>query len=147
MFQLDWRLVYPVRVRRPAETLPNSFRELLALRCGLRVTNYMVDESLSSWPAVRWLQAATSCIFVAASCYCLGIEVFAITMWVFAISLGVSAIMLGVFTSRTQLIIICGWACCAVRWTLIHNIFRLKWKQFEEFPPPYIHIIIAAFGF
>ena len=101
MFQHDWQLVCLVRARRPAGTLPHRFRELLALRCGLQVTNYMVGESLSSRPAVRWLQAAIPCIFIAASCYYLGTGVCAITIEVFTISLGVYAVMLGVFTCRT----------------------------------------------
>ncbi len=101
MFQLDWRLVCLVQARRPAGTLPHRFRELLLLRCGLRVTNYMIGESLSSWPAVRLLHAATPCTFVAALCYCLGTGVFAMTMGVYAIILRVFAIMLGVFTSQT----------------------------------------------
>ncbi len=105
MFQLDLGLVCPVRALRPVRTLPNRFRELLALRCGLRVTNYLVGKSLSSWPAVRWLQAATPYTFVAASCYCFGTKVCAITMGVFAISLGVFTIILGVFTSRTHFIL------------------------------------------
>ena len=90
--------------RRPAGTLPHRFGELLALRCGLRVTNYMVGKFPSSWLAVRWLQAAIPCSFVPVSCYCLGTEVCAITEGVFAISLGVYAIMLRVFTSRNVFI-------------------------------------------
>ena len=101
MFQLDSWLVCPLRGRRPAGTLPYKFMELMALKCGLRVTNYMVGESLSSWPSVRKLQVATTCTFVAASCYCLGIGVCTITMGVYAISLRVFAIMLEVFISRT----------------------------------------------